>query len=194
MKNCLVNAIEEIRRAKVTALWALKTMGSTSGSTATNSSISTVDLLKYLTSQALRFGPPPTERTLSLSCARFQSARTEKEWVDLLAASLSGLKQVFIVVDIELLSPDLALQADSTFTLPESFGELFAQLNQRCPDLVVKVILASYGSPLLCALSEAGRKDLLLAGKAKGKPQRAAPSRGAARSLRGSRLGLGRGR
>jgi hypothetical protein len=70
----------------------------------------------------------------------------------------------------------------------QSLAELFAQLKARAPGVVVKVMLASYGSPLFGATSEASRKDLLLAGKAKA--QRPVASRAGRRA---SGLGAGRG-
>ncbi|KAK0644219.1 hypothetical protein B0T16DRAFT_355986 [Cercophora newfieldiana] len=179
IKDCLVNAIEQIRLSKATALWALKTQSAAGDETF----ISVVELIKYLTAQALQFGPPPTERSLSLSCARFQSARGEKEWISLLAGSLADLKHVFIVVDIELLASQVHVASphpSSAFKLPELVGELFAQLSRTSPGTTVKVMLASYGSPVFGDLRDAERKDLIVAGR--GRPQRPVANRAAARS------------
>jgi hypothetical protein len=188
MRTCLVNAIEQIRLAKATALWALKVADPAGSPSPTAPPISTVDLIKYLTAQALCYGPAPTERSLALSCARFQSARGEKEWANLLAAGLAELKRVFIVADIELLSSELACSPQEAFTLPESLAEVFALLKARAPGVVVKVLLASYGSPLFGVASEPARRDLLLAGKAR--PQRVVASR-AGRRASGLRAGRG---
>jgi len=182
MKDCLVNIIEQIRLANATALWALKT-----SSPSASPSLTTVELLKYLTSQALRQGPPPTERSLTLSYARFQSARDECEWIALLAASLANLGHVFLVVDIELLVPETCASPGG-FTLPLSIAELFLRLGRSSSSTVVKVMLVSYGSPLFGAISDAGtKKQLLLAGKRK--PQRPV---GKAPSGRNARFGRGR--
>jgi hypothetical protein len=128
MRTCLVNAIEQIRLANATALWALKT-GDAAGSSS-STPISTVDMIKYLTAQALRFGPAPTERSLALSCARLQSARGEKEWVNLLAAGLADLKRVFIVVDVELLSREVACSPQEGFTLPSPWPSSLRSLRR----------------------------------------------------------------
>ncbi len=201
MRASLVDAIDTIRQANATALWALKTSDSAASP---SSALSSVELLKYLTAQALRFtGPPGTttsERTLALSAARFQTARGEREWVGLLAGSLAGLgknkQPVFIIVDAELLGREAGTYMaqnngsssviNNRFMLPESLRELFAQLEARAPGVVVKVLLASYGSPLFGAAGEASRKDVLLAGRPS--PQRL----GAAG--RAGREGLGAGR
>ncbi len=206
MRASLVDAIAAIRQANATALWALKTSNSAAAALNSEASISSVELLKYLTAQALRFTGPPsttttTERTLALSCARFQTARDEREWIGLLAGSLAGLgsRQVFIVVDVELLgreavacvTQDSGNRGNSSnsnrFMLPESLRELFAQLEARASGVVVKVLLASYGSPLFGAAGEACRKDVVLAGRPR--PQRLG---GAGRAARGA-LGVGRG-
>jgi hypothetical protein len=84
----------------------------------------------------------------------------------LLAGSLSDLKHIFIVVDIELLAPEMA--GITSFTLPESLSAMFARLQTTSPQTVVKVMLVSYGSPLFGRINNAERQNLL-AGK--GKPQ-----------------------
>ncbi len=203
MRASLVDAIAAIRQANATALWALKTSTSmTTAAPGSGTSISSVELLKYLTAQALRFTGPPstaTERTLALSCARFQTARSEHEWIGLLAGSLAGLRNqhVYIVVDVELLGREAVAcvtqnneshgSSSNRFMLPESLRDLFAQLEARAPGLVVKVLLASYGSPLFSAAGEACRKDVLLAGRPR--PQRL----GAAGRVGRGVLGAGRG-
>lgn len=81
IKDFCVNLIEIIREAEVPVLWVLKM--------ADAHNPSTVDLLKSLMSQALRLNAiNRTERSLALSCARFQSAMTEDNWIDLLDPSL----------------------------------------------------------------------------------------------------------
>ncbi|KAH6623159.1 hypothetical protein F5144DRAFT_595385 [Chaetomium tenue] len=198
----LIDAIDAIRQANATTLWALKTSDTAAVAPHSGASISSVELLKYLTAQALRLGGPPsttTERTLALSCARFQTARGEREWIHLLAGSLAnmGSRHVFIVVDVELLGREAAAgitqsnenhgSSSDRFTLPESLKGLFAQLEARAPGVVVKVLLVSYGSPLFRATGEVCQKDVLLAGRPR--PQR---SRVAGRAAHGA-LGIRRG-
>ena len=203
MKDCLVNAIEQIRRSNATALWALKTQvpnANPNSDTQTTNSITAVELLKYLTSQALKFGPPPTERSLTISCARFQRARDEREWIDLLAVSLADLKHVYIVVDVELLLSPEPSSSSIPFTLPESFTNLFAQLGQASPNTTVKVMLASYGSPLLAAVAGNNSGDVITAGRGgrggKSRPPQQRQRNNASRYARGSSIIIpaGRGR
>jgi hypothetical protein len=165
MKDCLVNAIEQIRLSNATAIWALKTQNNE------GDSVSLVELIKYLTAQALHFGPPQTERSLSLSCARFQTARGEKEWMDLLARSLVGLKHVFIIVDVELLAPEMVSPSpQSKAAVPELFAGLLVRLEKTSPDTKVKVMLASYGSPVFDEVRDAYRQDLIVTSRGRQRP------------------------
>ena len=155
VKDFLADSIMCIRQSNVPVIWALKTLDST------DFRMSLVDLLKYLTYQALKLQHMPTESSLSLNCARFQSARDENEWFNLLAASLASLKQIYIIMDLELLSSELATTTDN-FSLPVAFSELFNQLGKRSPDTVAKVMLVSYGSSVLNMADEKHQRSLIL--------------------------------
>jgi len=84
-----------------------------------------------------------------------------------LASNLIRLKHVYIVVDIELLTPETSSSlTEQRFTLSASISEPFSHLSRTSPSTVVKVMLVSCGSPLFAAISDADtRKHLLLAGK-----------------------------
>lgn len=155
IKDFLTDAVVCIRQSDVPVIWALKTVD------LIDFRMTLVDLLKYLTCQALKLQHMPTESSLSLNCARFQSARDEKEWFNLLAASLASLKQVYIILDLELLSLKL-VDVTGSFSLPAAFSELFKQLAQRSPNIVVKVMLVSYGSSVLDAADEQSQNCLIL--------------------------------
>ncbi|KAI0475740.1 hypothetical protein GGR56DRAFT_433412 [Xylariaceae sp. FL0804] len=158
VKDFLTNAISCIREANVPVIWALKAMDSSAGG------ISVVELLKYLTHQALQQGLPPTERSLALSCARFQTARQEKEWFDILAASLADMKQIYIAVDVEVLAPEVA-GAGGGFSLPDAFLKLIDELRKKSPGAVVKIVLISYRSQSLGRVTSENRSRVISVGR-----------------------------
>ncbi|KAI1632471.1 hypothetical protein F4809DRAFT_88280 [Biscogniauxia mediterranea] len=178
VKDFLTNAISCIREANIPVIWALKVMDSTS------SGVSVVELLKYLTHQALQQGLPPTERSLALSCTRFQTARKANKWFDILAVSLVDLKQIYIAVDVELLDPVLSNESDG-LSLPDAFSKLFEELRTRSPGIVVKVVLVSYRSQVWSQITEENRGNVISVGKPKPKASRVIDRRRGSLSVRG---------
>lgn len=155
VKDFLTDAIVCIRASNVPVVWAIKTLGST------DSRMTLVDLLRYLTCQILKLQRMPTESAMSLECAKFQSARGEHEWFNLLAASLANLKHVYIIMDLELLSQKLENVSDN-FELSAAFWGLFGELGRRSPNTVVKVMLVSYGSNVFNTFDERSKGNLIL--------------------------------
>ncbi|TGJ78879.1 hypothetical protein E0Z10_g9880 [Xylaria hypoxylon] len=166
VKNFLTNAISCVREANVPVIWALKPMDSISGG------ISMVELLKYLTHQALRRGPPPTERSLALNCARFQTACNEKEWFNNLAVSLADLGQVYIAVDVDVLSQSLSGEGN-VLSLSGGFLKLSEELGRRSQKIVVKVVLVSCRPQLSNHVTDENRGRVISVGKTKTKGPRA---------------------
>jgi len=155
IKDFLVSMIEFVRDAEAPILWAVKPTQEA------KAKVSVVDILKYLTSQALRLRKSIPESTARNVCARFQTAVSEAEWVELLAASLVDLPQLYIVVDVELLSTKMQPLAGS-MTLPAVFWSLFQHL-QKMPDSPpVKVVLVSYGSIMFHEVEDEKRHLILL--------------------------------
>jgi hypothetical protein len=81
------------------------------------------------------------EQSPVLNAARFQSARTEGDWFELLGSVLEGLPQIYVVVDAEILSKEFS----SHIRWPEAFLHLFERLQERFCKSVVKVVLVSLG-------------------------------------------------
>ncbi|KAI5917276.1 hypothetical protein F4810DRAFT_718064 [Camillea tinctor] len=177
------NAIVCAREANDPAIWALKTMDSMS------SGISVVELLKYLTHQTLQHGLPPTERSLSLSCARFQNGRTQKEWFDILAASLANLELIYIAVNVEVLD-SMPSNTRGGLSILVAFLKLFDELGTRSPKTVVKVVFASYRSHISGHITYEMRDNVIYVGKQKTKTPRA---NGKTRGFLSARGQMGRG-
>ena len=159
-RNFILGMVECIRTAGVPVLWAL-----CSGFDG-RARISAVDVLKYLVGQALRLrksAPAGANRAIA---SQFQTATTEAEWVGLLAMSLLGQKQIYIVVDVELINERLEtpLAGGSSnggrggLSLPAAFAELLRILAGFPDGPAVKVVLVSYGSAMFQAVDEAQRE------------------------------------
>jgi hypothetical protein len=110
---------------------------------------SPIDVLKQLVMQVLHINSSLlTEQSPALNAARFQSATTELQWFDLLASVLSGLPQIYIVVDVEVLSEEFSSQ----ILWPTAFLKLFDGIAKRSKT-IIKVVLISYGTSRYVPLS-----------------------------------------
>ncbi len=144
-----INVIEAVRSASIPILWALH-----DNSKSVCETTSTVDLLKSLVQQAIRVNKTfQSEKHCTLSCTRIQSARDEKEWLDILGSVLVGLPLLYIVVNLESLGRN-PLAMTEHFSWPLAFLSLFQSLSSRGVATVVKVVLISYGDASFLDLSD----------------------------------------
>lgn len=139
-KDFAVCIIEKLREEAVPVLWVLKDK---IGNKATSGSA--VDLIKALSLQAMRLKQSfNTEKTAAINCARIQSATTEAEWLDILASFLEQLPLVYVLFDVDALSPDFpVLQCD--FSWPKAFLSISQNLARRASPTVLKVLFICYG-------------------------------------------------
>ena len=157
VKDFGVNIIKLMRDSKLPVIWILKATDQNA-----LEAPSVIDVLKNLTSQALCLNPTlRNERSFSLSCAKFQTAETETEWLDLLFSVLEGIPLIYIVVDVEAVGPYYS-GLDCSFAWPSAFLEVFQRSAERQLKTVVKVILMSYGSNDSTAMSQKGVEDLVI--------------------------------
>ncbi|KAK4159056.1 hypothetical protein QBC43DRAFT_327957 [Cladorrhinum sp. PSN259] len=143
IKRFTVDIIAQLQTKEIPVLWALPWPDSGAGGTRRASSI---DLFKHLVLQALRLtGGTATEGSMSLDCARFQRAKTELEWTQILGSALSRTtpSQIYLVIDLSILDPNL--EPSEGFSWLEAFRNLFSILTQHSPNLKVKILLLSYG-------------------------------------------------
>ena len=152
VQSFCVNIIDLLRKSSIPVAWALKT-----SEDITKGALSVVDLLKSLTSQVLRLNIALRhERSLALSCARFRCAEKEDNWLDLLVSVLAGIPQIFLIVDVEAVSPQY-MSAQNDFSWPSAFLNDFHKASERGLRTVIKVVVVSYGSDVFQGLP---RKDL----------------------------------
>lgn len=142
VKDVATNLVQLLQEAGLPVIWALKTIDEDPD----NPNQPTVmELLKYLVSQALRLPQThPKESVMSNACAKFKRATTESEWISILASSLAGIPEVFIVFDVEVLNfANAGLEADFW---PSAFNRMFDELASRGCKTRLRVFLVSYGS------------------------------------------------
>ena len=177
VRDFCVNIVEYVRAATVPVIWALPTPSEKDADVRT---YSTLDLLKHLTWQILRLNTMlHAEASMSVTCARFQSATDEDQWFDLLASVTAGMDKIYVVIDVEILSSISAGRK----SLPEAFLYMFAKLTDRGSKTVMKVVLVSYTPMVFSERVESRIRDLVVhvgskAGSAfRGGPKRAQPRR-----------------
>lgn len=99
IRDFAANTIDLIQEAKVPVVWALDPRVELLAENQFNTS----DVLKYLASQILQINHGAfTERHASISSARFHSAVTDAEWLELLGSLLQDMNQLYLIVDIDL--------------------------------------------------------------------------------------------
>jgi hypothetical protein len=139
-KDIATDVIDLVLKAKIPVIWALNSHKLSEF----RESIA-IEILKQFVSQALQINTAlHDERSASLTAARFQRARTEEEWFDLLGSVIAGLPRLFIIVDVEIFGP----QSEDALVWPVAFLLLFQKLALRKVDTRLKVVLASYRTNL----------------------------------------------
>lgn len=134
-KDFAADLVALLRGIKIHVVWSLS--ATAEGALGWRSP---VDVLKQLVLQILQLNDSlVNEQSPSLNAARFQSARTEDDWFELLGLVLEGLPQIYIVVDAEVLSKEFSSQTP----WPEAFLHLFKRLQGKLCKTVVKVVLVS---------------------------------------------------
>ncbi|MCJ1268458.1 hypothetical protein MMC22_008346 [Lobaria immixta] len=187
VKDFCVNAVTLLRSAKIPVIWALKTV-----EPSVVEAPSAIDLLKDLTSQALRLNIAlHNERSLVLSCTKFLGAESENDWFDILAGVLAGLPQIYILIDIEAVNPHYQT-IEQGFSWPSAFLNFFGKISERGLKTVVKVVLVSYGSAVFRELSQ--KKELQDLVITVGQPQTVpAARRRRISSIHGATASMGKG-
>jgi hypothetical protein len=168
LRDFCVNVINQLRASKLPFLLAMRT----AIENPTSANISTIDLLKSLVRQALQIHHGiKTEKSMALSCTRFQTAATEAEWFQLLESVLAEMTyEVYLVIDIEILDQELA-PLDG-FSLLSAFTQFFNSLSSRGISARVKVLFVSYGSSLPFYLSEEDSAKFVVSAKTNLTPAR----------------------
>ncbi|KAF4888075.1 hypothetical protein CGCF415_v013020 [Colletotrichum fructicola] len=132
-----VDVIQTLASAEVPTLWALPSLEKSK-----HASMSTaVDLIKYLTYQALRWsGSLKTEKELSSRYSQFHSAQKPKDWLKLLEQAVRSLgTQVYIVVDLATVLSSLD-EADG-FNVIDELCRMLNDASTKGPKMKVTLLL-----------------------------------------------------
>lgn len=144
-RDFAVDIIDLLVEEKIPVIWALKPKSDQL------QEYTATDVLKQLVSQVLRLNHALlNERSASLNAARFQSARTEQDWFNLLGSVLAGLPQVCIIVDLEA----LGRRGDDQPSWAYAFSVLFKELRSRQIPTVVKVAFMMYRTTPVAEFSD----------------------------------------
>lgn len=131
-----------LQEANIPVIWGLKLPVDRK----TANQISTIDLLKYLTSQAIRANKNiHNDAALAPRMGAYAEAKTEEEWMAILLSVLQGIPLLYIILDMEILSR--SAQGPAQDFWPGAFLHLFEELSRRSKRTVVRVALVSAGSP-----------------------------------------------
>lgn len=189
IKDFCSGSITLLRQKKTPVIWALKAIESheTPGNMT-----STIDLLKYLISQALHLNRTiHTDAAVTPRLMSYWGAQTESDWFNVLASVLQGIPLLYIIVDIELLHPSLPVITEG-FSWPASFRSLFAGFIERNIRTILKVALVSYGSPIIDPPMNQELRDSMIPVGGSGRSRRGPEKAGSRRSVRGEKTNLPR--
>jgi hypothetical protein len=157
IKDFCTNSISVLQDSGIPVIWAMKTLEpegirntgpEETTKKGSGGKVSTIEILKYLVSQAIRVNKSiHTDAALAPRLKAYLGATTEQEWFNILASILQGIPLLYIIIDIEVLDSSIA-EPSSPFSWPSSFLKIFKELKERGINTVIKVALVSYGSPL----------------------------------------------
>ncbi|KAI0160610.1 hypothetical protein GGR57DRAFT_388457 [Xylariaceae sp. FL1272] len=135
-RDFTVDAIDLITQAGIPVVWALDP----STESLAGNQFNACDVLKYLACQVLKSDNIlQTEKYASLNAARFQSATTEAEWVDILACVLQGVGQIYIIVDTNF----VARAGSAILSWLSYFSIIENTLRSRNIQIVMKIAFVS---------------------------------------------------
>lgn len=141
-----VAVVEQLQQSGVTVLWAFNTLANGRENTE-KTRISSVDILKHITLQALKAGRPHAfvhEKSLAVTCSQFHTATTVEEWFrifECVLAQVSG--PVFIIIDLQVLHT-VSFEVEG-FNWATALLSFFESLSQRGNKTIFKVLLFGYG-------------------------------------------------
>lgn len=155
--NLCVNAVRVLMDSTIPVVWILR-----DNEQAKLENVTTVSVLQDIVCQVLRLNVGShTERAFTSCCTKFRCAQTEKQWLDLLGLALSGLPQVYIIIDLETLFPRQSGNS-SDFLWNSAFLSLFNDMKRRGSTTIVKLILVSCRSEVPLDLTQEDLSDSMI--------------------------------
>ncbi|RFU71955.1 nacht domain [Trichoderma arundinaceum] len=128
LQDCCAKSIVTLRDAKCPAIWALKSLNV--DHVAGQVHVSTIDLLKYIISQAISINKDiHTDAALIPCLTAHLRAESEEEWIGILASVLQGIPFLYIMIDVEVLSKTLGTLTNDFW--PAAFIKMISKLSAR---------------------------------------------------------------
>ncbi|KAK7711697.1 hypothetical protein SLS57_007990 [Botryosphaeria dothidea] len=145
-KDLATEMVELMEAAKKPAIWALvgrKPMEVNEGRT--------INLLKQMTNQVIQLNSKRMVGHVSenFNAPRVESARVESDWLEILREGLTGLSEVYFVIDMETLGYSREVIGSEW---QEFFGYL-ERLVKSTPDIAIKVAVLSFRQDFIRSLS-----------------------------------------
>lgn len=124
-----------VRRSKTPVLFALQ-----SSSHQMHDKITPIAIFRYLAMQALRLNSESVSQQVSdeLNSVKVASASNELHWMSIIASALRAVRQVYVVVDL-----DLVIKTDESGTLSGSLLLDLARLIAECKPTKMKIVVLS---------------------------------------------------
>jgi hypothetical protein len=146
LRGFCADIIASLQGNSVPVIWALNSIDFVQ--TSVKDAVSSVELIKYLIAQVVLINTTVhVDAALVPGLGMYMSARTASEWMNVLASLLSGIPRLYMVIDVEVLHPSAAASSQNFWS--SAFHDIFADLRARQIETVLKVVMVSYGSPLL---------------------------------------------
>lgn len=171
-KNLAAEIVELIEAADKPVIWALKGRCLPEANEETQ-----INLLKQLTNQVVQLNNKRMVEHVStnFNAPRVESARTEADWLELLKEGLTGLSEVYVVIDMEVLGQTFEENGESWL----EFFRHFETLLRNVQGVAVKVAVLSFRQDFIRSLDTTSRQITLV-------PLRSANIRGANSGVRKS--------
>lgn len=144
VRHFCVAMIEQLQQSSATVIWAFNTTMN-DARTSDQSHISSVDILRHLTLQALKTTNVfAHEKALSVTCSQFHSATTSEEWFQIFECVVTRLNgPVFIIIDLHVLH-HVSLEGEE-FNWSKALVSFMNSLSQRSTRTILKFLLVGYG-------------------------------------------------
>jgi hypothetical protein len=138
-------SVEALQASQIPVLWALP---STAPYSIAAGGLSTIGLVKYLVVQAVKLNLHlQTDAALAPYSQTIRAAKTEGDWLKILASALEGIPFLYLILDISILEQSSS-DASIVSTWPKICEELFALLHSRGAGSTLRVALVTYGSTI----------------------------------------------
>ena len=124
-KNFFVDLTLLIRESKYPIIWALRYPNFW------DKNLTYVDILRMLVIQAIQINPGAISGTTPITAIHLREASNAIDWLNILKRALTGIPQVYIVIDADLLSFTSENSTYRSTRMIEKFPEILTAMNVK---------------------------------------------------------------